>query len=729
LAALRRVCLGVRAAGGPALVRATVASLRASTVALADCLVLDPEPDTGPAAAFNTLLAASDADVLVYLEAGVRTGPGWLECLLRALEEDSSYGLAGPSTNGGGPQAIVRHCGDDATEIATAAAGAARRFRTRRRATIRMEALAPFCVAVHRGVAETIGGADDRSGAGGAWCADYCARAARVGGAAVWARRSFVWCPPSIADAREPAPRTARRLRVPLRGMPVAPPPRSLHRGLPLVSCIMATRERADFALQAVRYFDRQDYPNRELVIVEDGDGTLATALPQDPRIRHVRAPDGASLGEKLNLACELARGAIIAHWDDDDWHHPTRLRTQVQPLLLGTADIVALTSITFLDLERWKFWSCTPDLYARLCAQGVCGGTLVYRRDIWEHLARYPDRSLGEDATFLERALRQGCRLAKLADEGLYLYVRHPRNTWRFECGRHVDPRGWLLVEEPSLPAADRAFYAARAPAAPTERWAGRAARGLPLVTCIMPTRDRGPYVPQAVRCFLRQDYGNRELVVLDDGKEPVRHLLPSDPRIRYERLVSPLVLGEKRNLACELAGGAIIAHWDDDDWSAPYRLSYQVAELERSGVALCGTRREFFYDARHRRAWLFEYPEWQRRRLIGNSLCYRTELWRRRPFPALAVGEDRRFVHRAAAEGVVALADHRICVGLVHADNTSPKPTPDATWRPHPPEDVERIFAADLDFYASFSAARQDKPEAYRRPARPSSAARRPS
>jgi len=54
---------------------------------------------------------------------------------------------------------------------------------------------------------------------------------------------------------------------------------------------------------------------------------------------------------------------------------------------------------------------------------------------------------------------------------------------------------------------------------------------------------------------------------------------------------------VGAKRNLACDLANGDIIVHWDDDDWMADWRLSYQVEQLMRAeqGVILrsgCGSR-----------------------------------------------------------------------------------------------------------------------------------------
>src|SRR5215475_12372109 len=101
-------------------------------------------------------------------------------------------------------------------------------------------------------------------------------------------------------------------------------------------------------------------------------------------------------------------------------------------------------------------------------------------------------------------------------------------------------------------------------------------------MVSCIMPTRDRRPFVGQAVEQFLAQDYPDRELIVVDDGEDPIGDLLPADPRIRLLRLDRRMTIGAKRNLACEAATGDIVVHWDDDDWMAGWRLTYQVTALE---------------------------------------------------------------------------------------------------------------------------------------------------
>jgi glycosyltransferase involved in cell wall biosynthesis len=48
------------------------------------------------------------------------------------------------------------------------------------------------------------------------------------------------------------------------------------------------------------------------------------------------------------------------------------------------------------------------------------------------------------------------------------------------------------------------------------------------------MPTRNRRRFVSQAIGYFLRQDYPNKELVVVDDGEDAVANLIPPDCRIR---------------------------------------------------------------------------------------------------------------------------------------------------------------------------------------------------
>jgi glycosyltransferase involved in cell wall biosynthesis len=513
-------------------------------------------------------------------------------------------------------------------------------------------------------------------------------------------------------------------------------------RGGPLVTCIMPTCDRLAFARNSVRLFEAQDYPRRELVVVDDSaDGRLESSLPADPRIRYLPARPGESIGVKRNRACAAAAGEYIAHWDDDDWYGPRRLSAQLEPLVAGRADLSALLTPVFFDLAAWQFWRVSPQLHRRLFVEDVHGGTLVYRRAVWERFARYPDASLAEDAQFLLAATRRGGRLARIPGEGLFVYVRHGRNAWRFTCGEQGGADGWVRGVEPPLPPEDRAFYVACHEAEVRSRSkdrshvghgrAGRHARGLgsvfgdsaspgppwdgrfarrrdggpaPLVSCIMPTMDRRRFVSRAIAYFSRQDYPRRELLVLDDGEDAVDDLVPADPLIRYVRLERRLVLGEKRNLACELARGSVIVHWDDDDWQAPNRISYQVEQLRLRGADLCGTRRLLYLEPARRRAWLYDYPAtapglW----VAGNGLCYRIEAWRERPFANVAVGEDSRFIHDRGREALAVLDDHRFVIGLLHEANSNRKPTSSTGWRRRPLDEVRALMGRDYGTYAA--------------------------
>ncbi|HZT77429.1 MAG TPA: glycosyltransferase family A protein [Vicinamibacterales bacterium] len=208
------------------------------------------------------------------------------------------------------------------------------------------------------------------------------------------------------------------------------------------------------------------------------------------------------------------------------------------------------------------------------------------------------------------------------------------------------------------------------------------------------MPTRNRRPFVARAVAQFLAQDYSARELVVVDDGDDPIADLLPADPRVRWHRVERRLTVGAKRNLANELAAGDVVIHWDDDDWMAPWRISYQVQALVDRGADVCGLSTLYFYDGRARRAWQYVYPPVTPTWVAGGTLCYRRSTWQARRFPDVNEGEDTRFVWGLRGVRVLALDDPGFYVASVHAGNTSRKRTEERRYRPCPPDVVERLM-----------------------------------
>jgi len=223
----------------------------------------------------------------------------------------------------------------------------------------------------------------------------------------------------------------------------------------------------------------------------------------------------------------------------------------------------------------------------------------------------------------------------------------------------------------------------------------------GEPLVSCIMPTYNRRRFVPQAVRCFLRQDYSNMELIIVDDSADSVADCLTSDPRIRYFRLEDKLSVGSKRNYACAQASGEIIVHWDDDDWYPASRVRTQVGALQAHSADLCGSSRIYYYAPGTGQAWEYHYPALEPAWVGGNTLAYRRRTWERSPFPDLQVGEDAYFVCYGGSKAVCDLSQPDLCVAMVHAGNTCHKETDGPFWRAQPGARIHQLLGDDLRVY----------------------------
>jgi glycosyltransferase involved in cell wall biosynthesis len=197
-----------------------------------------------------------------------------------------------------------------------------------------------------------------------------------------------------------------------------------------LISCIMPSKNSPEMVERAVASYLNQTYPAREMVMLRPvGD------------LRELRwknswaVPPGLSIGELRNIACRVARGSIIAHWDDDDESSPDRLQRSVDAIDAG-ADIVGSSRVIFTNgTKRWLYdGECLTPPY-------LIGGTLVYKRRFWE-MAPFEDRDRGEDTRWQHywRTSFRNPKVADLRDEHLYIAHIHPYNT----DPKDTSSRGW---------------------------------------------------------------------------------------------------------------------------------------------------------------------------------------------------------------------------------------------------------------------------------------------
>lgn len=199
------------------------------------------------------------------------------------------------------------------------------------------------------------------------------------------------------------------------------------------------------------------------------------------------------------------------------------------------------------------------------------------------------------------------------------------------------------------------------------------------PLVSCITPTANREKYLPYCIGYFLSQDYPNKELILLDDGRKSYDYLIPDDPRIRYIYSAEKLgTIGTKRNLACEKANGEIIVQWDDDDYYAPDWISRQVEAQLTSGADLTGLNNVHYYQPLYDKHVAYINDEGPKFWLFGPTMAFKKSFWENHRFRDLQVGEDHDFVWNSGGT-VHALGYFNGYISLLHAHNTSIKPVED--------------------------------------------------
>ena len=414
--------------------------------------------------------------------------------------------------------------------------------------------------------------------------------------------------------------------------------------GLPLVTCILPARGHGELVARAIECFLAQDYPNKELVIVDDGVPS-SDVVPQDDRIRHVRLESAVSLGDKRNRGCEVARGTIIAHFEARDWHAPSRLSRQVHHLVARKVHMTALSE------------------------ESPVADTLVYWRVVWEKLTQHPRGTNDTESLFVKVARHLAASYSPLPLDGQVIRDRSSDDG----SGETLRPAEALSED----------------------------GRPLPLITCTMPTYGREKFIPQAILYFRRQDYPNKELLILDDSATAPDIEVPESGNIVFVHLRRRLILGEKRNLCCELARGEIIAQWDDDDWFAPTRLSVQVAPLLHEGAHMSVLHLRDVLMLNLRVIRTAPQP-----RFIDGYFMFWKVLWREKAkYGHSTCGEIMAFYHAAKkCAKIVNIMDGAQAVYIRHQSNT----WQNADWKLHwrrrfsiqrRVEDV--IPAEDLPFY----------------------------
>lgn len=185
--------------------------------------------------------------------------------------------------------------------------------------------------------------------------------------------------------------------------------------GQPLISVVIATRNRADMLLDSIHSVLCQTYRNIEVVVVDDGseDNTHeVVANIDDSRVRYVHQQAGG-ISSARNRGTAHARGSWLAVHDDDDIMLPKRLEEQMKHAD-DTVDFVYGAFINFdddtgaLELHHGRNYGYGPALMS-----GFAPGhsTWLVRADVMRQFPYDEGIESAVDNNVVFRMLRSGVR------------------------------------------------------------------------------------------------------------------------------------------------------------------------------------------------------------------------------------------------------------------------------------------------------------------------------
>ncbi len=145
---------------------------------------------------------------------------------------------------------------------------------------------------------------------------------------------------------------------------------------LPLVSIVIPSYNHSDYLAEAIDSVLAQDYPNVELIVLDDGstDGSVEVLKCYDDAF-HWETHSNIGQARTLNKGWKMARGDILSYLSADDVLEPGAVQTAVLALQAAPDAVAAYCDFRLIDPASNTIRCIkTPDFsYAEMLAEVSC--------------------------------------------------------------------------------------------------------------------------------------------------------------------------------------------------------------------------------------------------------------------------------------------------------------------------------------------------------------------
>jgi glycosyltransferase involved in cell wall biosynthesis len=188
-----------------------------------------------------------------------------------------------------------------------------------------------------------------------------------------------------------------------------------------LISCLCPTKNHPSIVINAITDFKKQNWKNRELILVTDEKSEYIETLRlfECKDIKLFLAPHKSTIGALRNISMEKAQGEYVAIWDDDDGHHEDRLSMQYANILNSGKKACYLKKVLVHD-------TITGDKGISKNWRGTEGSMLALKSIV----PKYNEAENIAEDTPVKNFLATNGHITLIDEPQLYTYRFHDSNT-----------------------------------------------------------------------------------------------------------------------------------------------------------------------------------------------------------------------------------------------------------------------------------------------------------
>jgi len=210
----------------------------------------------------------------------------------------------------------------------------------------------------------------------------------------------------------------------------------------PLLSVVVPVFNGEKFILNALETIEKQNYPNIEIIIIDDGSTDSTPSILEGLGKDYIRIfrQDNQGPSAARNSGIKKSKGSLIAFLDADDLWTENRLQPMVK-ILMDNPEVEMVRGYSqYLCFGKARqLPSENPFLQPFLI------GSALYRRKNFSTVGLFdPTLNFGEDVDWMNRAKELGVNI-RVIEEVVLSYQRHDGNMTRGKNIVEMGLFGWI--------------------------------------------------------------------------------------------------------------------------------------------------------------------------------------------------------------------------------------------------------------------------------------------